>query len=131
MTQYAKEDENDTPIRFYQQDIDADTYSLAFTVHARNGVFTLTNKYTGFEVYSYRTLSAATYVRGHWEGWTWVPGHYENGTWSDWQTDKKPGDTIDSGYQELEIRFKRLNYDIKFMDDTDPVSADEMFDAIP
>ena len=103
-------------IRFYQQNVDGETYSLpsgGTVTSTSNASFNLTDKYNGFHIAEYRTRR-----NGTWSSWT-QPGELmlQNGSY---YYDADPNtygyQNISSGYTDLEIRFDRNTYTIDFLD---------------
>lgn len=103
-------------IRFYQQNVDGETYSLpsgGTVTSTSNATFNLTDKYNGFHIAEYRTRRNST-----WSSWI-QPGELmlQNGNY---YYDADPStygyQSISSGYSELEIRYDRNTYTIDFLD---------------
>ena len=102
-------------IKFYQQNVDGETYSLPSggTVTTAGGSFNLTDKYTGFHIAEYRTMR-----NGQWSPWI-QPGELmlQNGSYYyDANPDMSGYQSISSGFTELEIRYDRNTYTIDFLD---------------
>ena len=93
------------PVRFFKQDDEgnwpANANGADLVIYTSGGDFTFTEKYTGFSVDTYRT------------------SNYTTGT-SGWSNCKNGNsyNTCSSGYNQLNIRYTRNKYSIKFLDGT-------------
>ncbi len=93
------------PRRFIQQNIDGSWPDTAHdTVNMSGGTFTITDKYTGFYAYEYRTNSSTTATTG-WSDWTRLGNPDSNGDYA-----------RVSNASQLEIRFARIKSKITYMD---------------
>ncbi|MBQ6386166.1 MAG: InlB B-repeat-containing protein [Lachnospiraceae bacterium] len=113
---YGNTGSGTSSIRFYQQNVDGETYSLpsgGTVTSTSNASFNLTDKYNGFHIAEYRTRR-----NGSWSSWI-EPGELmlQNGSY---YYDADPNtygyQSIPSGYTDLEIRYDRNLYTIDFLD---------------
>lgn len=113
---YGNTGSGTSSIRFYQQNVDGETYSLpsgGTVTSTSNASFNLSDKYNGFHIAEYRTRR-----NGTWSLWT-QPGELtlQNGNYYYDADPRTSGyQYIPSGYTDLEIRFDRNTYTIDFLD---------------
>ncbi|MBQ9064743.1 MAG: InlB B-repeat-containing protein [Blautia sp.] len=113
---YGNTGSGTSSIRFYQQDVNGETYSLpngGTVTSTNNSSFNLTDKYNGFHIAEYRTRR-----NGVWSSWI-QPGELmlQSGSYYyDADPNSYGYQYIQSGFSDLEIRYDRNIYTIDFLD---------------